>query len=169
MSALAPAEIRALSRILEELDYYQLLHVEPGATAQQVRNAYHDCSRNFHPDAHRQIAAELRSSVEQISKRVCEAYSVLRHPERRRAYDQQLAAGRGMRIQLADASASAQRERSELAGRTAQGRQYYSRAQADLGREDVPAALRNLQTALTFEPDNAGFRALLAELKTRRS
>ena len=73
MSALAPAEIRALSRILEELDYYQLLHVAPGATAQQIRTAYHDCSRNFHPDANRNVPDELRPSVERIAKRVTEA------------------------------------------------------------------------------------------------
>jgi len=169
VSELAPAEIRALSRIVEELDYYQLLHIDPSATAQQIRSAYHECSRSFHPDAHRQTDSELRRSVEQIAKRVTEAYSVLRHPERRRAYDRQLAAGSGVRIQLAAAEATARTARSEQSGRTAQGRQYWSRVRADLERKDVASALRNLQTALSFEPDNAAFRELLAELRPRRA
>lgn len=169
MSALAPAEIRALSRILEELDYYQLLHVEPAASAQEIRGAYHACSRCFHPDRHRDVDAELQQSVDRIAKRVSEAYSVLRHPARRRAYDEQLAAGRGTRIQLAEAEASGKHLRSEVAARTAQGRQFYSRVQADLARGDTASAIRNLKTALTFEADNTGLRALLTELTSRRS
>jgi DnaJ-class molecular chaperone len=169
VSTLAPAEIRALSRILEELDYYQLLHVEPAASAQEIRSAYHACSRSFHPDRHREVEAELQQSVDRIAKRVSEAYSVLRHPARRRAYDEQLAAGRGTRIQLAAAEASGKQLSNEIALRSPQGRQFYSRVQADLARGDVASAIRNLKTALTFEAGNSTLRALLGELTRRRS
>ena len=43
-----------------------------------------------------------------------------------------------------------------------QGRQYYQLALEDERRNELAAAARNLQTALTFEPDNGHFREKLA-------
>ena len=164
---LAPTEIKALARILDELDYYRLLHIEPGAGAVEVKRAYFASSRVFHPDANRHLPEDLQGAVARIAKRVTEAYSVLRDPRRRAAYDRRLAAGSGMRMQLAEAEAEAERSETQQRGQTPQGRQYFARAEADLARGDRTAAARNLQTALTFEPGNALFRQKLAGLRGR--
>ncbi len=166
-TALAPTEIKALARILDELDYYGLLHVPPGADAGEVKRAYFASSRAFHPDGNRHLPEDLQTAIARIAKRVTEAYSVLRDPRRRAAYDRRLAEGSGLRIQLAEATSEAGRSEAEQRGRTPQGRQYYARAEADLQRGDRTAAARNLQTALTFEPDNALFRSKLGELRGR--
>ena len=168
MADLAPTEIKALSRIVDELDYYQLLHLEAGARAPDVKRAYHATSRAFHPDANRHLDAELRGAVETIAKRVTEAYSVLRDPRRRAAYDRRLASGEGVRMQLAEAKAEAgRRTTEERLGRTPQGRQYFSLASADLKRGDYASAVRNLQTALTFEPGNDGFKRQLEDARSK--
>jgi len=166
-SGLAPTEIRALARILDELDYYALMHVARGANASEVKRAYFASSRAFHPDANRHLPDDLQQQIGRIAKRVTEAYSVLRDPRRRAAYDRRLAEGKGVRIQLAEATAEAGRSESVHKGRTPQGRQFFARAEADLERGDLAAGLRNLQTALTFEPDNALFKQQLAELRRR--
>ncbi len=166
MADLAPTEIVALGRIIDELDYYQLLHLRRGASATEVKRAYHATSRAFHPDVHRNLEGDLRSSVERIAKRVSEAYSVLRDPHRRAAYDRRLSSGEGVRMQLAEAKAEAgRRTAEERQGRSPQGRQFWNLADQDLKRGNVEGAIRNLQTALTFEPDNEGFRRQLEELK----
>jgi curved DNA-binding protein CbpA len=163
-----PTEIVALARVISEIDYYQLLELERGAVSGEVRRAYHDASRSFHPDANRHLPPELRDAVQVISKRVSEAYSVLRHPRRRQAYDQRLEAGEGVRIQLAEAEALAGRRSSEeRGGRTPQGRQFYKLAERDLRGEDWAGAARNLQTALTFEPDNDLFKQQLASVREK--
>lgn len=163
----AVAEIRALVGILEELDYYQVLEVPPGAPTSAIRSAYHRASRRFHPDAHRHGPAEAQEAVARIAKRVAEAYSVLRDPRRRQVYDRQLAGDRArLRMPLTEAEAQADRQRREAhEGRTPNGRRYFALARADLARGDHTAAERNLRTALTFEPDNALFRQTLAELR----
>jgi DnaJ-class molecular chaperone len=164
---MAPTEIVALSRIIDELDYYQLLHLDGGATANQVKQAYYSSSRAFHPDGHRRAEPRLRDAVERISKRITEAYSVLRDPRRRQAYDRKLGSGQGRRMLLAEAAAAPARSTQQRSGKTAQGRQFYRLAQVALEKNDLEGGARNLQTALTFEPDNQGFRDELAELRHR--
>jgi DnaJ-class molecular chaperone len=166
LSDFAPTEIKALAKILDELDYYQLIHVNQDASARQVKEAYYATSRAFHPDANRHLASELQIAVAKISKRVTEAYSVLRDPRRRQAYDRRLVAGSGVRMQLAEAQAEAGRHTTEeRQGRTPQGRQYFNLALGDLKRKDYASAERNLRTALTFEPENAGFKDQLAAIR----
>jgi curved DNA-binding protein CbpA len=164
---LAPTEIAALARIVDELDYFQLLHVERGAAASEVKQAYYQTSRAFHPDANRHLEPEQRVAVAKIAKRVTEAYSVLRDARRHQAYLRHLESGEGVRMQLAEAQAEAGRHAIQNQGRTPQGRQYYNLATADLRREDFPAAARNLQTALTFEPDNEFFKAQLKAARAK--
>jgi DnaJ-class molecular chaperone len=169
VSSLPPLEIHALVKILDELDYYQILHLEHAATQSEIKKAYFATSRTFHPDANRHLDGELRDHCIRISKRVTEAYCVLRDPRRRKAYDAQRSeAEGGRRMQLAEARAShAKRDSEERQGRTAQGRQFYKKAAAALERGDKLGASNHLQMALTFEPDNAFFKEQLALAKRR--
>jgi curved DNA-binding protein CbpA len=160
------AEIRALAGLLDELDYYQLLETRREASTSELKQSYYDLSRRFHPDGHRAQPLEVRASVERIAKRLTEAWSVLRDPRRRRAYDQRLAGGGEIRIQLAEAEAAAGRQSvEERLGTTPNGRRYCTMALAELDRGDPKAAARSLQMALTFEPANAFFKQKLEELK----
>lgn len=168
MADLAPTEITALAGILGELDYYQLLHLDSDAKTSDIKRAYHATSRTFHPDCNRNQEPEVRRAIDEIAKRVSEAYSILRNPRRRKAYDQQVATKAGVRMQLAEAEAAGSRKQTEAReGRTPQGRQYYNLAGASLRQSDFASAVRNLQTAITFEPDNAYFKEQLAEARKK--
>ena len=169
MASIAPLEIQALSKIMDELDYYQLLHLKAGASSTEIRRAYHATSRTFHPDANRSLEEGLREQCSNISKRVTEAYIVLRDPRRRKAYDHHLASGDGLRMQLAEARAAhAKQESEQRTGRTAQGKQFYQKATAAERAGDLATAHQHLQMALTFESDNALFKEELARLKVAR-
>ena len=162
-------EIKALSKIMDELDYYQLLNVEQTASPADIRKAFHLSSRNFHPDANRTLEGELRKQCQQISKRITEAYCVLRDSRRRKAYDAKVSSGDTLRIQLAEAkTAHAEQRKVEHSGATAQGRQFHGKAEADLKAGNLAGAIQNMQMALTFEAGNAGFKALLDELRERQ-
>ncbi len=169
MAALEAAEIRALDRILDELDYYEVLEIRRGAPGSAIRAAYHKASRLYHPDVNRGLDADLREPVERIAKRVTEAYAVLRDARRRRIYDERLAEQSGVaRMPLAEAEAEAGRKsQAERGGRTPNGRRYFTLATSDLARGDLVAAERNLRTAVTFEPDNAVFKSRLEDVQRR--
>ncbi len=168
MSAAKLSEIHALAGIIDDLDYYELLEVKRGAANSQIRSAYHQAQRRYHPDVLRDVPQDVRGVVNQISKRVSEAYSVLRDARRRQVYDQRLDAGESKRMPLVEAEAEAGRlGREAQDGRTPNGKKYYALVRADLARGDKDAAWRNLKMALTFEPDNEFFKALHEKLRLR--
>ena len=161
------AEIRTLARLIEDLDYYQVLRVPRTASSEAVRAAYHHQSRAFHPD--RYLAAgdpALREAVNTIAKRIKEAYAVLRHPEKRPFYDQILAAaGEGAGVRYTEETArQARRAREEAVGKTPQGREFIGLAEAERRKGNLEAAMRNVKMALTYEPANERFLALRDEI-----
>ncbi len=67
---------------MEYRDYYKILGVERGVSADALKGAYRRLARKFHPDVSKEANAEARF------KEVQEAYEVLKDPEKRAAYDQ---------------------------------------------------------------------------------
>lgn len=63
--------------------YYDLLKISPAASVQQVRQAYREMSKLYHPDTTALPAAIATLKFQQIN----EAYATLSSPERRIAYD----------------------------------------------------------------------------------
>ncbi len=64
-------------------NYYTLLHIARTASLEEVRRAYYQQVRLHHPDVNQQ-------QNDLTIKRLNEAYTVLRDPTRRAAYDKQL-------------------------------------------------------------------------------
>ncbi len=87
------AGLAAWLGVLDELTYYELFGLEPGATPDDVRAAFHRFSDTFHPDRHVGRTQEEREGLGAIFKRGTEAYMVLSDGGLRGRYDAQL--GRG--------------------------------------------------------------------------
>lgn len=69
-------------------NYYDILHVSPNATRDEIRHAFNKMSHAFHPDHHATEEEGNREEFEQEFRLVKEAYECLRDPEKRRTYDQ---------------------------------------------------------------------------------
>jgi len=63
-------------------DYYKIMGLDRGASQEEVKRAYRKLARKYHPDVSKEGDAEARF------KELGEAYSVLKDPEKRAAYDQ---------------------------------------------------------------------------------
>jgi hypothetical protein len=66
--------------------HYDQLGVRPTASPQQIRRAFRDLSKLYHPDTTELPAAEATEKFQQLN----EAYAILSSPDRRWAYDQQV-------------------------------------------------------------------------------
>lgn len=62
-------------------DYYQILGVARGASAEDIKRSYRKQARKYHPDVSKEPDAEAKF------KQLNEAYEVLKDPEKRAAYD----------------------------------------------------------------------------------
>ena len=67
---------------MSKRDYYEILGVSRDATEQEIKKAYRQLARKYHPDVNKSPDAE-----EQF-KQINEAYSVLSDPQKRAQYDQ---------------------------------------------------------------------------------
>lgn len=66
--------------------YYGLLGVHPGASVIEIRRAYRELSKRYHPDT-TDLAPKLATEkFHQLN----EAYATLSNPERRRVYDHKI-------------------------------------------------------------------------------
>jgi curved DNA-binding protein CbpA len=157
--------ILALAQALPRVDYYRLLRVQPDAPAPDIRTAYRRMRRLFNPDRYLRAEPELRSAVEQIARRISEAYVVLDDVAKREAYNDGLAGGQ-LRYSMDEEKAVKPDTESRI-GRTPQGRRLYAQALDAERKGDLKQAISSMMLALGFEASNPYFRAKLEDLRGR--
>ncbi|MBO8139133.1 MAG: molecular chaperone DnaJ [Thermosipho sp. (in: Bacteria)] len=69
--------------LMTKKDYYEILGVSRNATEEEIRKAYKQLIKKWHPDKHH----ENKKEAEQKFKEIQEAYEVLSDPEKRAMYD----------------------------------------------------------------------------------
>ncbi len=73
------------------MDYYEVLGVQPGTSQEEIEKSYRSIAKKLHPDQH---PVEKRPEYEAKMKELNEAYTVLKDPEKRKAYSSGNEAGR---------------------------------------------------------------------------
>ncbi len=68
--------------IRPDMDHYEALEVERGASADEIKSAWREAQMRWHPDRNPDNA-----SAEEQFKHASEAYEVLSDPDKRRIYD----------------------------------------------------------------------------------
>lgn len=64
--------------------------ISKNATTEEIRKAYKDLARKYHPDMYNHLAEDLRAEAEKRFKEINEANQVLSDSQKRQAYDQTL-------------------------------------------------------------------------------
>lgn len=72
--------------ILTSSNYYALLGLHPSASPIEIRRAYRELSKRYHPDTTDLSTETATQKFQQLN----EAYATLSNPERRVAYDQKI-------------------------------------------------------------------------------
>jgi DnaJ-class molecular chaperone len=167
---LADLEVRC-SR-LDDMDYFEVLMVERTTAPADIKKAFYRESRTYHPDRFFHLEDKaLKERVNELYKRVTEAYYVLRDDTKRRKYTEDISGPeRAQKLRFTEAAevetrAAAKRQVEEQIGTTPKGRQFYQTGASDAEAGRWASAERNLKMALTFEPANARYKEKLAEVQ----
>lgn len=72
--------------IQNQTSYYALLGLHPSASSLEIRRAYRELSKRYHPDTTDLPAQTATAKFQQLN----EAYATLSNPERRVVYDQKI-------------------------------------------------------------------------------
>ena len=81
-------EILSLERELDSLNYYQILRVSPSAHPEEIKRAYFNFAKLYHPDRFaRNVSPEIKEKAQRIFVKITKAYETLIDPEKRKEYD----------------------------------------------------------------------------------
>ncbi|MFN2533543.1 MAG: DnaJ domain-containing protein [Pyrinomonadaceae bacterium] len=174
-----------LSRVEAATSHYEVLNIAIVAASNEIKIAYYNFARRYHPDHfQKQANTRLHSRVEAAFARLTQAYETLIEPRKREAYDakiegqlKQEAATAAPRASADSISAS---EHVQEAGSESQlsdpdrAEMNFKEGYAALQQGQVNRAIALLSAAARLVPGEARFRAyhgraLAARENTRRS
>jgi curved DNA-binding protein CbpA len=82
------AAVEDLYRQLDSMDHYQVLGIGSGASPNEVKKAFYQRAKEFHPDRHFGVSSDaLKMKLNTIFGRISEAYGLLYDPAERDKYD----------------------------------------------------------------------------------
>lgn len=140
--AASRAELGHLQAHLDELSLYELLGVAKEASPAEIKRAYLQAAKRWHPDALvRQGLSDLRDTANNVFARISKAHTVLSDPAQRRAYDDEQA---GVGPDDADRLATAET--------------LYRKGEILLRKGAFAEALRFLEPAAQLWPNEAAYR-----------
>jgi curved DNA-binding protein CbpA len=145
-------QIALKARVVEAENLFEVLGVPETATAEQVKAAYFDAAKRYHPDRLKTLELEsLREAVEKIFRRVGEAYGQLFDDKLRADYKASLGRSRD-----ADPEAHAK------AMKIIEAEMAMRRGEIALKRGDFASALRELEAAVAGNPTEGEHLSVLA-------
>jgi curved DNA-binding protein CbpA len=161
--------LKAIWKNLPRLSYYELLGVSPTASPMEIKAAFYQASRDYHPDRYFRFPNEnFRNAVNTIYKRISEAYTILRSNEFRASYDSQLKADpANVRFSIELEEKRKQQGGTTYDGGNGPGKKYWIAAMDALRNKNIAGAKMQLQLAVGIEPGNPHFKQKLDDLKAQ--
>lgn len=159
------AEIAARHQAMDEQSYYQLFGVPEDAYAEQIRTVYDAFSLRYHPDRYMHLKQRPDYvKLQDLYKRIGEAYRVLTHPDKRAHYNKLLAKGE---LRYNEATRKTGPQSIEDLSENPRVKRFLKLAQISLADGNPRAALQNLKFALSMESDNEDLRERITEIESQ--
>lgn len=142
-------QIQLLLAVAESGTYYQLLGIATAATRTQIKHAYYESARKFHPDRHMN-RPEWAPALEKITDALTRAYKTLASDAAREKYDRRLARSGAFALGLSKTEIHKQAE------------ECLDRARECLLVQNYAASIGWLRQAVNLDPSSSRNHGLLA-------
>jgi DnaJ-class molecular chaperone len=148
----------AWAESLEQLNYYEVLRIDPTAAPHEIQEAFHDLSLRCHPDRFVDDGPEVSAAASVVFKRAVEAYSILRRPNLRQRYDAELNKAGGAPVKI-DEHAIEQKKKHEqrtlfMIANDVRAKKFAAKADAFLAQGNLEGARIQLISAVQNDPGN---------------
>jgi tetratricopeptide (TPR) repeat protein len=174
--------ILVAERDLDKQTHWQVLGLSGEVTAADVKRAYFEVSKVFHPDKYfRRNIGPFRDKLNRIFQAAKQAYEVLADDAQRLAYAKGVPAPQAVgpvapvRTGPTDAELEARRQeiiaerkKKRAPQRVAQpekAREHYQKGLSQMSHGDLVAAAQSFKLALQLEPENADYGRLHDEVQ----
>jgi curved DNA-binding protein CbpA len=174
-------EILEIEARLVTASHFELLGVRAGASGEEVRAAFREASRKFHPDRYfGKSLGPFRSKLDRIFQRLAEANQTLTDPDRRQAYLDanpfvraavRAAEPGGAPRPKGDAELARDAERRDRLARhpyllkANRVHELLARAKDAVAKKEYSQAFTHLNHAAEADPHNSEVKALLTDVR----
>ncbi|MCB9638632.1 MAG: DnaJ domain-containing protein [Myxococcales bacterium] len=165
-------QLESLQLYARREDYYGLLKIPKNASPSDIRDAYRQRSKEYHPDQHyRKLPNDLHNTLQEIFQQITEAYRVLMDPAQRARYDSKIGnytnplAARASQAHVKKQDAFQKNYNAMIEPRRQKIELLSREAEADVIQGNVQGAISKLQLALTLDPLSSPIKKRIKELK----
>ncbi len=131
------------ARKMSKMNYFEILGVKRNATEQQIKNAYFELARRYHPDrAFKHASNEVKLLASEIYNLITKAYRTLSDRKMRLKY-------------ISDLKRKAQKDLSNDVGKILAAEGAYMKGEQALRRKDYSSAYKHFARAISLY-DEAG-------------
>jgi curved DNA-binding protein CbpA len=151
----------AWAESLGSMTYYEILRVAPNAPLPEIQEAFHNLSLRCHPDRFVDDGPEVAAAAA-VFKRAAEAYNVLRKPQFRHRYDEELrraaSQAQPQAVRFDEHRVEVQKKHEQrtlfMIARNPTAKRHAAKADDFLAKGDLEKARIQLITATQNDPDN---------------
>jgi tetratricopeptide (TPR) repeat protein len=149
-------EIETKAAKIDKEDFFQMLELERNANDPQIQAAYFKVAKLWHPDRMPSELADLKPLVSKVFTKFNEAYATLSDATKRTEYVKTLDLGGGTS------------EEAEQVQRVVDAAIEFQKAEVLLKKNDLAQAEIYAQNAMTADPEQVEYQALVHWIKAMR-
>jgi len=146
-------EIQEVAAGIDKQNYFEMLGLAAGASIDEVKNAYFQLAKAWHPDRLPAALADSRDACARVFARLSEAHQTLSDPETRTRY-----------ARLMKEGGDTPEQQQEIANVVSAAVEF-QKAEICLKKNDLAQAETLARHAVQLDPVQAEYRALLAWLE----
>ncbi len=157
-------KVRNLYLDLEKLTYYELLGLSPMATTDEIKKAFYNMTKEFHPDKFfRGDDEEIRERLQMIFARINDAYRLLMNHQKRAEYDRDLKAVEKPFTPEVTPPPAPPRKNPFMES-VLKAKRLFEGAVEEIKRKNYAGARQNLRIASTIDPFNKKYSEAMSKL-----